>query len=128
MSKKATREFKTIAGEVYRIIRPELDKILASFQQDMLAWQARMNMVFNTMNVFIRVLEQKGLVTEAEFIAAGEDLMREAQENVQIAKERGQTGELRKGGYIPSPMDIAAERLNALRKGEKDAGKQESSN
>ena len=60
---------------VMMALKPQIEGILQKFQQDLIAWQSKITMVWNTMNVILKVLMEKGIITEDEFAKAGEALM-----------------------------------------------------
>lgn len=82
-----------------RKLTEDLNKIIHTFQQSSIEGQTRLNLVWNVMNVFIRVLSNKGLVTEEEMKEVGAVLMVEMKEAMNAMKD-GQRPN-------PTPMEVA---------------------
>ena len=84
-----------------------LERHLNSFKADLVAWQRQITAAWNTMNVVVRVLQNKGLLDEADVRRAGEEMAREAQANHQAVKDATAKKErVKEADILPTPIEV----------------------
>jgi hypothetical protein len=84
-----------------------LERHLNSFKSDLVAWQHQIIASWNTMNVVVRVLQNKGLLSEEDVKRAGEELAREAKANHQAVKDATAKQErVKEADLIPTPIEV----------------------
>ena len=84
----------------------DLNVLLGSLHKELINSQVRTNLMWNTTNAILRAFMNKGLLTEEDVMNAGAELMKEAHENLDrarqaVAEQRQTTQE----DYIGTPMD-----------------------
>lgn len=92
-----------VANELSRSVEGHLRQ----FQQDVVGWQGRIGLAWNAMNVVVRVLMEKGLITEEDMKNAGEALMVEARKNIETTRAAVEEGRRPDAAVIiPTPLDV----------------------
>lgn len=70
----------------------DCNKIIAEFQKDLIVSQTRLNLVWNAIQAVLRVFIKKALIIEKDLREAGEELMKEARDNIAAAKKAQEEG------------------------------------
>jgi hypothetical protein len=102
------------------------EQALNRFQRDLISGQSRANLVWNVVNVVLGSLMEKGLLTEADVVAAGEDLWKQTIENSKItqraikAKKPVEGGDLKK-----TPLDKVTRIMTGIHERMKHQQKEE---
>jgi len=92
-----------VANELSAAVEANLNK----FAADMVGWQQKLNQTWNTANVIVRALNNKGLLTEEDISRAGRELMEEAGANMKVTKEAMARKErVKREDLLASPVEV----------------------
>ena len=115
-------EYQIVTVEDFRKFqedsRKDLEAVLQKFQQDLVVGQTRLNLVWNTLNTVLRVFQEKGLIDEDSLRQAGEDLMKEAKENIERTKAAVSLGQ-HPSNLIKTPLEETKDAIFSKKNGAK---------
>lgn len=84
---------------------PHVESLLQEWQRNQVAGQERLNLMWNTMNVFLKMLLDKGVVTEEEFTATGRLLAEQAHRNFEAVKRATRAGQMPTRELEKTPLE-----------------------
>ena len=98
----------TVAGfKRYRKrVTNDLNHVLFELQKGVIDGQVRINLVWNSINAIVRALYNAGLVTDAQLVEAGKQLMAEHEKNMdEVRASHAEQRPMQSENLSPTPLE-----------------------
>lgn len=108
---RAQEMIESLERYVKQEMVPFVEKTLQEFQESQVRAQERLNLAWNTINVFVGVFIDKGLISPEDIVAKGRQLAMEAESNMRAAKVAASVGQLPRSSLIKTPLELVQRQL-----------------